>query len=376
MKNKLLLLIFLGISILFNSCKQKQEEFNISAEITGFEDNSKVIVSDRITGKILDSTTIIKNNFTLKGILDNAPTDLSLVITSSADKDNLYSSFFIGNENVKISGDKSNFKDNLKITGSKHNKFKVELDNLLNHLSKERSKKVQKMFSLRNEGKWNDSLHQAYWGKNGTIRQIDAQIFEKRKTFISKNINSDYALSQLVTYKNDFSKEFVNEQISKLNSTFKNTEYVNVINTAINTQQLKINDKFYNFSAENINGNRVSFADFFDKKYVLLEFFSPYCGICLGALPEIKKIAHNNKLDVISLYVDKSKEDWIEHIEKENIDWVSLWIDKGRYSDAYSKYHITGTPTYYLFDKNGVLVKKWVGWYGKEFRTQLNELMK
>lgn len=364
MKKSIFLLTAIS-SIFFSGCQKQNEGFTIQANLKGFPENSHVIISDGSTGKVLDSTKLTNNQFVSNGLLSNPPSNISILINSE-NNETAYTFIFIGNETITVSGTKNDFPDALKITGSEFQKFKTALDKKIGPLNKERDEKLQTMFALRQEGKWNDSLQNAYWSEeNGMITQIDNQTNEITKNFIQENINSDYALSQLITYKTDFSKDFIKKQLAELDSNFKNSEYAKVLRTYLENEPLNKGDKFYDFKAENQNGERVSFSNFFQKdKYVLLEFYSPYCSWCIKALPEIKKLSNQKSetLEVVTVNVDKNKEDWLKKYKSNGITWSSLYDKNGRYSDVYTKYQVFATPTYYLFDKNGKLVEKWDGY--------------
>lgn len=362
---KILFIAVSSLLILFTSCQKSNDNFQISAKINGFPDNSKVLISNGFTGEVLDSTNLKDNKFITTRNISSPPIPISIVI-SSENNETAFTFIFIGNEKVEISGNKSDFPDALKITGSKYQKIKTKLDEKIGPLNKERSEKLQRMFALRQEGKWNDSLQNAYWSKeNGIITKIDNKTNQITKKFIEENINSDYALSQLVIYKTDFSKNFIKKQIAKLNSDYENSEYAKVLKTYLENEPLDKGDNFYDFTAENQKGEQVSFSNFFQKdKYVLLEFYSPYCSWCLKALPEIKKLSkeENNSLEIVTFNVDKNKEDWINNYKSNNLTWTSLYDENGRYSDVYTKYRVFATPTYYLFDPNGTVVEKWDGY--------------
>ncbi len=358
--------ILIGFILIFGSCQKQQNGFEISANLEGFSENSKVILSDMSSQKILDSTKLVDGKFVVNGFLDNSPTLVSLVILSEEGKSSNYASMFIGNEKISITGNKTNFTSGIQVVGSEFNKLKVELDDKVNPLYDKRDVKLQQMFSLRNEGKWNDSLQTAYWSKTGIITEIDNNISKETEQFISKNINSLFALSQLVASKNDFSKDFIQEQIHKLKPEFKETEYAKVLTTFLENKPLEKGESFYNFQAENQKGESIDFASFFKngKKFTLLEFYSPHCGWCKKALPEIKKLENTekDKLQVVTYNVDKNKEDWLKTTKSNSITWTSLWNEHGRYSDAYTIYRVSGTPTYYLFDEQGKVLKKWTGY--------------
>jgi thioredoxin-related protein len=369
MKEYFIHILVIAIILAFISCQEKQSWFEISANLDGFEELSKVLISDISNQKILDSTVVIDGKFFLNGVLDNSPSTVNLIILSKNGKERNYTSMFMGNEKITISGNKLSFRNGIEVLGSKYNGLKVDFDKQVNSLNDERGKKLQQMFTLRNEGKWNDSLQSAYWSETGLITKIDKETSKITEKFISDNINSHFALSQLVTNKNDFSKEFIQNQLDKLGPKFRKTKYVNVLKTYLANKPLENGASFYNFQAENQNGESVDFASFFnnDKKFTLLEFYSPHCSWCKKALPEVKELekSENKKLQVITYNVDKSKEDWLKTTKANGITWTTLWNENGRYSDAYTKYRVFATPTYYLFDKNGDLMRKWAGYHEK-----------
>lgn len=378
MKKFLLQSLVIGFVLIFASCKERQNGFEISANLNGFPENSRILVSDLSNQILLDSTRLIDGKFVITGFLDNSPTMVNLVVLSKDKKASSSALIFIGNEKISITGNKADLAFGLQVEGSEYNKLKVELDNEVNPLYVRRSEKLQQMFTLRNEGKWNDSLQSAYWSKNGIIKQIDNDISKAREQFISKRINSHYALFILLMNKKKFTKEFIQEQLDKLNPKFSKTEYVNVLNTFLASKPLKKGDPFYNFTAENSKGETVDFASFFknNKEFTLLEFYSPRCRWCKKALPEIKKLENSEKgkLQVITYNIEKNKEDWLKTTKLNGVTWTSLWNENGRYSNAYTKYGIRATPTYYLFDKQGHVLSQWNG-YDEKLITSIKQLI-
>lgn len=378
MKKLLLKKLLFGIILIFASCQMNKDGFEISANLKGFAENSKVIVTNASNSKIIDSTFIVNDKFRMNGFLNNSPSNISIAIISPDGKNKNYTSIFMGNENVSINGTQLNFSTGLIVKGSKHHEFKIKLDNEINSLNDQRRQKLSQMFSLRNEGKWNDSLQNAYWAEGGIINEIDHKIRKKTKKFISENINSHFALSHLILIKNEYSMDFIKEQINSLDSEFSKTEYAQVLKTYVANMPLKKDEIYYDFNAENQKGQSVAFNSFFnDKEFVLLEFSSAYCGWCKKALPDIKKLknSNNNNLEVITYNVDKHKQDWLKATKSDEINWTSLWNESGRYSDAYTKYRVSGTPTYYLFDKQGKVINAWNG-YDENLVTSIQQLIK
>lgn len=358
--SKFLVVLFL---VLTNSCKKTSENLVINGQLNGFPENSKVFVSDAMTGKIIDSTFVKSKYFQVRGFIEQQPSLLSFTIVKN-DGEFFNSLLFVGNESVKLEGKPQDFPDHVKVSGSKYHQYKSKLDAKVAHLNKERDEKIATMFSLRREGKWNDSLQKQYWSKEGLITKIDEEINKLTKEFIEHNINSDYALFQLVTYKTEFSKEFIETQLNKLNANYRNSKYTRVLETFLTNPSLNRGDPYYDFKAENQKGETVSFSDSFKGKYVLLEFYSPYCSWCVKALPDIKALHEGEKenLEIVTLNVDKNKEDWSQKYRENGISWTGLYNKNARYSNAYTKYGVFITPSYFLFDPSGKLLNRWDGY--------------
>ena len=64
---------------------------------------------------------------------------------------------------------------------------------------------------------------------------------------------------------------------------------------------------------------------------------------------------NSDSLEIITVNIDNDKKDWIDKYKSNNLTWNSLYAKNGRYSNVYTKYHVYGTPTYYLFDQNGTV---------------------
>lgn len=369
MENEMKKLVCIALLIVtFTGCVKKNapdktpynNDYQISAEIKGLKDSSVVIVSDATNGKVLDSTIITKGKFTSQGSIDHPPLPVNIMIKNNSER--VHSIIYIGNENIQIKADKKDFPNNIDLEGSKYHKYKRDLDQRTDSLKKLRSRYLQKMFSLRSENKWNDSLQNAYWSeKDGIITHIDQQIHNIDKRFIEDNINSHYALFHLVTNKSQYENEYIRSQLGKLNSKFRNSKYAKVLETYIKNKDLKQGDDFYDFEAETQKGKKVKFSSFFHGKYVLLEFYSSYCVWCKKALPEIKNLAHDEEdLNIISFNVDSNKSDWLA--EKKN--WPSLYDPDGRLGGVFTKYRVSATPTYFLFNQKGKLIQRWNGYSG------------
>ncbi len=371
-------IILFTLIITFSSCQKEKIGFSISANIQGLHENAKVVLSETVSQKILDSAFVKSNNFSFTGYLENSPVELSIVVLPTKNGEQAkFTTIFMGNENIEITGEAKDFSSTLIVKGSEYNKLKEALEKKSKIANDKYDESFEKMMSIRQSGNWNDSLQDAYWGKDGIFDKIDSQLLQIRKDFVEENLNTHFGLRQLYRMRDVVNKEYLSDQYEKVNLDLKGTEYAKAIKVFLNSQPLQENDMFQDFQAENQNGKIVQFSDYFDdSRYILLEFYSPHCPWCKKALPEIKELAKSKEgqLKIITFYVDKDKEDWKRTNEQNNVPWESLWDKDGRYSETYTKYRIQGTPTYYLFDRDGRIVTKLTGFNQKTITNISNRI--
>ena len=338
-----------------------QKSFTISGKLSGFEENASVkIIKNNIT---LDSCILKDGNFLLKGTLENTPSSVVLFINNG--KKYKYSDLFIDHESITINAKIDDFKWDVKTKNSKYDDLRYTYFQHIKDLSNEREKLETEIFTTRDNGKWNDSLQVAYWNVKepfGKIILVDKKLEEVNKNFITKNINSYYGLYLLETNKSVLSKEFITTTFKKLKPELRKTAFANSINSYLNNPDLKIGDKFYDFLAFDQLGRKVKFSNFFHKKYILLDFSTPYCGFCIQSIPILNKLIkeNSNQLEIVTFYVDKDLKGF-QKLNQKHPDWLTIWDKDGRLGGTYSKYKVDGTPVFYLFSPNGKLVEKFDG---------------
>ena len=102
----------------------------------------------------------------------------------------------------------------------------------------------------------------------------------------------------------------------------------------------------------------------FSKRYDLakenlLDFWASWCGPCISDLPELRRIKRETAtLPVVFLNVsiDTDETAWREAIDKHEIEGVHVRAD-GFGSDVAKSYQLTGIPSYYLVDSQGLIVE-------------------
>ena len=99
----------------------------------------------------------------------------------------------------------------------------------------------------------------------------------------------------------------------------------------------------------------------FRGKYVLIDFWSRFCGPCIADFPAMANFyeRHKDKLVMISLTTDDEKA-WRECTHHSKITWLNLCDGKGMYGLAAS-YDLQAMPTLVLISPEGIWLKRWVG---------------
>lgn len=373
MKKILNIALVIGVLLITNAYKAKEKSFSIQGNISGLSAQTLVRVLDRETVQVLDSVFVRNGKFSLKGqVAYDTPTDLTLQFREKNTYRNI--ELFIGNEDITVTG---NIKQQAQIIikGSKHHQYKELFESQLNPLSNKRQSYISTMIALRRAKKWNDSLHNAYWGNRGLINVIDLETQKIEKKLITEHVNTYYALRTLKLTMSEYKKDELKTLYNRLNEPYKNSKYGKALRAWLASTTLKKGDKFINFKALNTKGQEKYFSSFFGKKYVLIDFSSPGCRFCVKSVPTLKKVETNysQKLKLISYFVDRHKGDFLKF--KKRRKWTTLWNKEGRYSDAFMKYKVEGTPNFLLFDKNGKLIKKWFGYSGPALYDEIGKLI-
>ena len=111
-------------------------------------------------------------------------------------------------------------------------------------------------------------------------------------------------------------------------------------------KQTDIGKKAPDFTANEINGKPISLSSQ-KGNYVLLDFWASWCGLCRLENPNIVKAYHtfhNKGFDIFGVSLDDSRDDWLQAIKKDGLNWTQVSDLKGWKSDAAALYGIKGIP--------------------------------
>ena len=128
------------------------------------------------------------------------------------------------------------------------------------------------------------------------------------------------------------------------------------------------------FTLHDLDGQPVSLSKF-KGQVVLLDFWASWCGPCLIDLPDLRKIKEKTApLPVVflNLSIDTDDTAWREAIDKHEIKGIHVRAD-GFGSDVAKSYQVTGIPSYYLVDSQGLIVECPMIWDTDEVVATIEE---
>lgn len=153
----------------------------------------------------------------------------------------------------------------------------------------------------------------------------------------------------------------------KLRANFKNEQVSN------NYKEIyKEHNEPFEMSFTSFSGKKVDLKNL-KGKVVLVDFWATWCGPCVAEMPHVKEVYkkyHERGFEVIGISLDDNETRLKEYLTKNEIPWEQFFDGKGWKNELAVKHGITGVPTAYLLDRNGVI-------YTKQGRAEeLDEAMK
>ena len=347
---KKLIYLLLGIFLL-NACKNK-DAFVVNGKVENAGNLKKVLLYQN--NDLIDSAFLNENQeFKFTRVAPNADFyNLSL---------NDQSIIFVAQN-----GDKLEFKLDLnKPAGSYEvngNDASEKLQ-IFNELSAKYTKvfaEIQEEFveKVSENPELQDSLNEVLGPRYEQNLQAYSQAALKFGKEQSDNLAGFYAMSTLDQVK--FEQPLI-EYAAKIKGKFPQNEAVNQFIKRMDAiAPLSIGRIAPAFDLPSADGKVIRLADF-KGKYVLIDFWSSWCGPCRQENPNIVRLFNRFKdknFTILGISLDDDKADWLKAIKDDGLTWTQVSELKRWDSPIANLYKIESIPASFLLDPQGKIIAK------------------
>lgn len=365
MKRIVFLILFFPF-ISFSQAKRVPGGFVIEGQMRSLPNGTDVTLFGFNGTDTIAKTKVQNGGFTLTGKMESA--DARLLTFSNMQQRIVV---FMGNDDVKIKGDSSNFSD-VVITGSPSN---YEYEEFLYHI-KPLNDYVTFYRNNLQAAPTQSAKDSIMIGLN-TAYSIYQESIDR---FIARKKNSPVSsLILAYSYDTDPNKDVIllEKRFNSLNGPALQSQFAKNITQVIASEKIgAVGTKAIDFTQTDTSGNTVSLAQF-KGKYVLLDFWASWCRPCRMENPNVVEAYNNYKnrnFTVLSVSLDESKDSWIKAIKNDKLNWTHVSDLKYWSNNVAMQYHIQSIPQNFLIDPNGVIIAK--NLRGEQLVAKLKEVLK
>ena len=138
-----------------------------------------------------------------------------------------------------------------------------------------------------------------------------------------------------------------------------------------------IGDQMIDAALFDLDGNKHKLTEY-NNKPVLLSFWSVTCLICMKAARELNKLykTYGDTISIVSVNLDTDKARWEAGTSRDTIEWANLSDGLGYAAGIGKDYGIVSYPAYVLFNENGKIIDRWMGFKPGRFEEKMAEHFK
>jgi len=336
-------IILIVVLLSFICCGNKTKQYKITGIAEGFKDNSYLYLDDNFNRSIVDSTKIINGKFQFYGSVKE-PSNFILRTQEYSEMTKIW----IENSNITIEFKKGNSSNSI-ITGS-------QIHNRVNEFESENSSLI---LALSNRQSC----------KNSIADSIQSVLDNKYIEYIENNPEDIYSSYLLTCILKRIDKSQSSELYNKLNPDIRLSHFGKYIYKYIRyNKNLKTGYRTVNFGMRNPK-DEVVYLKNYRGKYLLLSFWiagsihTTRLTNCQGCFQMNKTLVdfydkYNSKgLEILSISLDRNKDDWIKGIKRDDLIWENVCDFEGFQGIVPITYSIDKIPSLILINSDGIIVE-------------------
>lgn len=327
------ILILAATTAVLCSCANKNK-YTVYGKVEGA--NSTVYLFDE-KNNILDSASVTNGEFRFKGVAENPQV---AILRDADDNGATFATMLIlepGTINVTDDAQPPHRK---KVTGTPANDASDAYTTAGNAL-------IQEFGNAETTAERREAIEQEY-------DQLARTTLEQNRD----NLFGAMLLSQQFVH--ELSGQELLDEIAKFPAAIQQTNaLVQLRKNAEQKMKTDIGQPFTDVAQPDADGEQVSLGSVVknpENKYVLLDFWASWCGPCMGEVPHLKKTYaefHKKGFEIYGVSFDKVREDWLNAIKQNDMNWLHVSELKGFDNQAARDYAIQGIPSNFLIDSQG-----------------------
>ncbi|MEG1736807.1 MAG: TlpA disulfide reductase family protein [Odoribacter sp.] len=346
------------VAACFSCASPIVKDYVVEGEIKGFGDGMLYVMTETLDGYANDTAFVKNDRFTFRSSTEHPVELLFMVADNKAcDRCNTYSfGVFVENSStpIVVKAEVEKRIENAVITGSIQQQQVEQI---------EATGMFKKLRRLQREkdsfNKVNDTI--ALEEKNRQFKQLVNVSLDELFAFDFAR-NSVAVTFVLYKYFPFLSVDELENTLRRFDQTLESSVYLEKMQERIRRSRvMAVGQKAPEFTLQDTTGHSYHLSDF-KGKMVLLDFTASWCHWCKVEIPYIEQIHQKMKgknFEIISVYLDKNREDWVKDVKTSQHPWkclsdVMAWKKGGMAYD----YFVNGIPALVLLDQEGRIISK------------------